>query len=264
MIDFFSKLLGMPVLASENGREVDELIIYIHWLMIALFVGWLAYFIYCIWRFRVSRNPKADHVGARSHASTWIEVVVAGVEVLLLVAFAIPMWARAADVTKFSEKDKADATEIQVIAQQFSWNVRYPGPDKKFGKQSMQLAHEQNMFGVDETDPAAADDIQIVPAAEIHVPIGKPVIAYISSKDVIHSFKIIAMRVTQDAIPGLRIPAWFKPTKEGRYQINCAQLCGVGHTSMSGGFVIVESQEKYDAWLASKAKASAGGATSFE
>lgn len=264
MIDFFSKLLGMPVLASENGREVDELIIYIHWLMIALFVGWLAYFLYCVWRFRASRNPKADHVGARSHASTWIELVVAGVEAVLLVAFAIPMWARAADVTKFSDKDRAEATEIQVIAQQFSWNVRYPGTDKKFGKQSMQLVEEQNMFGVDPADPLGADDIQITPAAEIHVPIGKPVIAHISSKDVIHSFKIIAMRVTQDAIPGLRIPTWFKPTQEGRYQINCAQLCGNGHTSMSGGFLIVESQEKYDAWMAAKAKANAGGSQSFE
>lgn len=260
MIDTFKKLLGMPVLASENGQEVDLLIIYIHWLMIALFVGWLAYFLYCIWRFRASRNPKADHVGARSHASTWIELVVAGVEVVLLVAFAIPMWARAADVTKFSEKDKAEATNVQIIAQQFNWNVRYPGKDGKFGKQSMQLVNEQNMFGVDAADEAGKDDVQVVPAAEIHVPIGKPVVAYISSKDVIHSFKIIAMRVTQDAIPGMRIPVWFKPTQEGRYQINCAQLCGVGHTSMSGGFVIVESQEKYEKWLASKV----GATASFE
>jgi len=260
MIDTFKKLLGMPVLASENGQEVDLLIIYIHWLMIALFIGWLAYFLYCIWRFRASRNPKADHVGARSHASTWLELVVAGVEAVLLIAFAIPMWARAADVTKFSEKDRAEATNIQIIAQQFNWNVRYPGKDGKFGKQSMQLVNEQNLFGVDATDEAGKDDVQIVPSSEIHVPIGKPVVAYISSKDVIHSFKVIAMRVTQDAIPGMRIPVWFKPIKEGRYQINCAQLCGVGHTSMAGGFIIVESQEKYDKWLASKA----GATASFE
>lgn len=264
MIDTFRKILGMPVLASENGHDIDALIVYIHWLMIALFIGWFAYFLYCLFRFRASRNARADHIGARTHASTWIELVVAGVEAVLLVAFAIPMWARAADVTKFTEKDRADATEIQVIGQQFNWNVRYPGADKKFGKQSMQLVNEQNLFGVDPDDPAGADDIQIVPAAEIHVPVNKPVIAYISSKDVIHSFKIIAMRVTQDAIPGLRIPAWFKPTQEGRYQINCAQLCGNGHTSMSGGFIIVESQEKFDAWMAEKAKASAGGAQSFE
>ncbi|TSA40803.1 MAG: cytochrome c oxidase subunit II, partial [Verrucomicrobiales bacterium] len=83
LIAFFSKLLHLPVLASENGKSVDELIIYIHWLMIALFVGWFIYFAYCLWRFRASRNPKADHIGARSHVSSWIEVIVAGIEVFI-------------------------------------------------------------------------------------------------------------------------------------------------------------------------------------
>jgi cytochrome c oxidase subunit 2 len=105
---------------------------------------------------------------------------------------------------------------------------------------------------------AGKDDVQVY--NEIHVPIGKPVIAYISSKDVIHSFKIIAMRVTQDAIPGMQESRLVQADQEGRYQINCAQLCGNGHTSMSGGFVIVESQEKYEKWLASKV----GATASFE
>jgi cytochrome c oxidase subunit 2 len=86
------------------------------------------------------------------------------------------------------------------------------------------------------------------------------VIIFVSSKDVIHSFKIIALRVTQDAIPGLRIPIWFTPTQEGRYQINCAQLCGNGHSTMAQGFLTAESQETYEKWLASKV----GAATSFE
>ncbi len=88
--------------------------------------------------------------------------------------------------------------------------------------------------------PHGKDDIQTL--NEIHVLVNKPVIIYLSSKDVIHSFKIMAMRVCQDAIPGLRIPVWFTPTKIGKYQINCAQLCGHGHSSMSGGFLTVESQ----------------------
>ena len=88
----------------------------------------------------------------------------------------------------------------------------------------------------------------------------KPVIIDISSKDVIHSFKVIALRVTQDAMPGLRIPIWFRPTQEGRFQINCAQLCGNSHSQMSLGFLIVESQAAFDKWLASKV----GAATSFE
>ncbi len=256
LIAFFSKLLHLPVLASENGKPVDELIIYIHWLMILLFVGWFCYFIYCLWRFRASKNPKADHIGARSHASSWIELVVAGIEVVILVGFAIPMWTRANDVTRLPDKDKA--VEIQIVAQQFGWNARYTGKDGKFGAQAMNLVNTDNLFGIDPKDEKGKDDVTVY--NDLHIPVGVPVIAYVSSKDVIHSFKIIAMRVTQDAIPGMRIPCWFKATKEGRYQINCAQLCGNGHASMSGGFVTVESQADYDKWLASKA----GGSTSFE
>ena len=82
------KLLGLPPLASEHGQHVDDLIIYVHWLMIALFVGWLAYFAYVLIRFRRARNPQADYVGVRSHASSYIEGAVALVEGVLLV------WAR--------------------------------------------------------------------------------------------------------------------------------------------------------------------------
>lgn len=256
MMDFFSKLLGLPVLAAESGRRVDELIIFIHWLMIALFVGWFFYFVYCLWKFNARRNPKADHQGVRSHASNYIELVVAGIEVVLLVFVAIPLWARASDVTKIP--DKEGATQIQIMAQQFGWNARYTGKDGQFGRQEMRFVSGENHFGVDPNDEKGKDDVSVY--NDIHVPVGKPVIGYVSSKDVIHSFKVIAFRVTQDAIPGMRIPFWFLPTKEGRYQINCAQLCGNGHSAMSGGFVTVESQAAFEQWLASKA----GGATVLE
>jgi len=256
-----SKLLGLPVLASEHGQEVDNLIIYVHWLMIVLFVGWVAYFAYTLFRFHHTRNPKADYFGVRNHASNWIEGAVALVEGILLVAVAVPFWAKA--VEKFPKE--SESTRIQVVAQQFAWNVRYPGKDGEFGKQDMEYVTSDNVFGVDPKDPKGKDDIQTL--NEIHVPLvkgadgnNKPVIIYISSKDVIHSFKVIALRVTQDAIPGMRIPIWFRPTTEGRFQINCAQLCGNGHSQMSNGFLVVESQEKFEKWLASKA----GAATSFE
>ncbi|SRR6266568_5881933 len=256
MMEFCEKLLGLPVLAGENGRAVDDLIIYIHWLMVALFIGWFGYFVYCLWRFNARRNPKADHHGVRSHASNYIELAVAGIEVVLLVGFAIPMWAKASDVTKLP--NAKEATRIQIVGQQFAWNARYAGKDGEFGKQDMALVSGNNAFGVDPKDANGKDDVQVL--NEIHVPIGKPVICYVGSKDVIHSFKIIALRVTQDAIPGMRIPCWFKPIKEGRYQINCAQLCGNGHSSMAVGFLVVESQENFEKWLASKS----GGATELE
>ena len=260
MIDLFSKLLGLPPIAAEYGGQVDRLIIYIHWLMLALFVGWFGYFLYAIWRFNAKRNPKADHHGVRSHISSYMELAIVVVEVFLLVAFAIPMWGFASDVTRMSPENKKDAVTIHIVAQQFQWNVRYPGKDGKFGKQDMKFVTDANLFGIDPTDEAGKDDVQLAPAPQIHLPVNRACIVYLTSKDVIHSFKVIAMRVTQDAIPGIRIPTWFKPTKEGMYQINCAQLCGVGHSAMSGGFLVVESQEKYDAWLASKASGAAESA----
>src|SRR5580765_3754748 len=248
------KILGLPVLASTHGKDVDNLIIYVHWLMIVLFVGWFAYFVYTLFRFHRSRNPKADYVGVKSHASNYIEGAVALIEGVLLIGVAIPLWAKAAD--KFPPENQS--TVIQIVGQQFNWSARYPGKDGKFGKQDMRLVTAENIFGVDPKDENGKDDAQVM--HEVHVVVNKPVICYISSRDVIHSFKIIAMRVTQDAIPGLRIPIWFVPTKEGRYQINCAQLCGNSHSAMTAGTLVVESQADFDKWVASKV----GGATSFE
>jgi cytochrome c oxidase subunit 2 len=254
MKEWFSKLLGMPPLASSNGQDVDDLIIYVHWLMIALFVGWIIYFFYALYRFSSARNPKADYHGVRNHASSYIELAVAAVEAVLLIFIAVPLWAKAVD--KFPPA--SESTVVQIVAQQFAWNVRYAGPDGIFGRQDMKFVASDNVFGVDPGDPHGKDDIQVL--NEVHVPIGKPVIIYLSSKDVIHSLKIIAMRVCQDAIPGLRIPVWFTPTREGRYQINCAQLCGNGHAAMTHGYLIVESQADFEKWIASKS----GAATSFE
>ena len=229
--------------------------------MIALFVGWLVYFAYVLFRFHRSRHPRADYVGVRSHASNYIEGAVALVEGVLLVGLAVPLWARAVDKLP----KESESTVIQVVAQQFAWNVRYPGKDGVFGRQDMRWVTSDNVFGVDPNDPHGKDDVQTL--NEIHVPLVKaadgdfkPVIIYISSKDVVHSFKIIALRVMQDAIPGMRIPVWFRPTRAGRFQINCAQLCGNGHSSMTQGFLVVESQAAFEKWLASKA----GAATSFE
>jgi len=253
MIDQFKKLLGIPPLASEHGHDVDVLIIYIHWLMIALFVGWIAYFAYALFRFHQKRNPKADYIGVKSHASSYIELIVAGVEAVLLIFFAIPLWAKA--VEKFPTE--AESITVQVVGQQFQWNMRYAGKDGVFGKQEMRFVTGNNPFGVSPDDANGKDDVQLM--EEMHAVVNKPVIVYVSSKDVIHSFKIIAMRVTQDAIPGLRIPLHFTPNKEGRYQINCAQLCGSGHATMSRGTLIVESQAAFDEWLSKQTPGSTGG-----
>lgn len=262
---FMSKLMQLPLLASEHGRDVDKLILYLHYLMILLFIGWSAYFLYAILRFRKSRHPKADYVGTTTHASTWVEVGVAVAEMVLLFGMAVPYWAKAAD--KFP--DPKTSTNMRIIARQFNWQARYAGVDNEFGKQDVRLVSGQNPMGLLAMDPKraaedpAGQDDRISPLQEIAVPVDKDVIVHLSSLDVIHSFKVVPLRVTQDANPGMSIPFHFKPTITNTYQIQCSQLCGNGHYSMKGFFRVL-SQAEYDEWLGSKTAAAAKGAVSFE
>src|SRR2546430_6296734 len=243
---FKHKLLDLPYLASRHGEHVDDLIVYVHGLMAVLFVGWLAYFLYAIFRFRKSKHPRADYVGVKSHVSNWIEGGVAVVEAILLLGFAVPLWAKV--VTK--PPSEKESTVIHVLAKQFNWNAHYAGPDGIMGRQDPALAAKsggQDPFGIERTtDPNAKDDVVVM--NNIVVPVNKPVVVHVTGLDVIHSFAIRSMRVCQDAIPGLSIPTWFTPTKEGEYRITCAQLCGVGHYSMYGTLKVV-SQAEFDKWL---------------
>jgi cytochrome c oxidase subunit 2 len=260
------KLLFLPELASAHGGDLDRLTFYIHILMAILFVGWATYFVVALVKFRASANPVANPEGVQSHASSYIEVAVVVAEAVLLLGFSVPLWA--ARVDQFPAD--ADATRVRVIAQQFAWNVHYPGPDGIFGKTDIkQLDSQANPIGLDKNDPAAKDDFTTV--NQLHLPVNKPVIVYLSSLDVIHSFGLQEMRVKQDAIPGLVTPVWFEPTitsddmrkKKGddkwNYEISCAQLCGLGHYRMKG-FVTIDTAEQYAAWSAEQTKAAAESA----
>ncbi len=256
MNDWFAyNILCLPQRAATGAKPIDDLMVYVHYLMLVLFVGWSIYFLYVLWRFNARRNAVADHEGSTSKIPKYTEIAVVLAEAVLLIGVAIPIWGKSVD--KFPDPMDKNTTVVQIMAQQFAWHARYPGLDGKFGLQNMKLIADSNVFGVDPADPAGKDDVQVF--NEIHVPIGKPVLIYLSSKDVIHSLKLVAMRVTQDAIPGLRIPLTFTPTKLGRFQIECAQLCGNGHAAMAGGFIVVQSQTDFDAWLQSKSGSAAGG-----
>jgi len=96
------RYFGLPTIsASTQGPAIDDINVWVHWLMALLFVGWGAFFIYTLFRFRESKNPKADYHGIRSHFSSYLEAVVGVIEVALLLGFAIPIWAsRVNDVPK--------------------------------------------------------------------------------------------------------------------------------------------------------------------
>jgi cytochrome c oxidase subunit 2 len=185
--------------------------------------------------------------------ASYIEWGVALVELVLIVAFAIPAWAARVDAFP----SEGESTVVRVVAEQFQWSVHYPGADGQFGRTDIKLVAADNPLGLDRSDPAAKDDFNSI--NQLALPVNKPAIIHLSSKDVIHSFSLIQMRVKQDTVPGESIPVWFTPTLTGDWEINCSQLCGLGHYRMRG-FYSIKSQADYDAWLKETAAAELGTA----
>src|ERR1051325_1877462 len=186
-----------PVQASTHAAEVDQMTVLVHWLMLVLFVGWGLFFLYVLFRFRRSANPKASYTGAKGKISKGLEVAVAVVEVILLVFYAIPAWAKR--VKAFPAEN--EAVVVKVVGEQFAWNVQYPGPDGKFGRTAVRLVAPDNPLGLDRSDPAAKDDVTTI--NQLNLPVDRPILVHLSTKDVIHSFGLYEMRVKQDAIPGM-------------------------------------------------------------
>jgi cytochrome c oxidase subunit 2 len=236
------KYLMLPVQASTHAASLDEMTALVHWLMLILFVGWGVFFVFVLVRFRKKANPRADYAGAKGKFAKSTEVAVAIIEVVLLVGYAIPAWA----VRVKTLPSESEAVVVRVVAEQFAWNIHYPGPDGMFGRTDPKLVNADNPLGLDRSDPNAKDDITTI--NQLNLPIDRPVLVHLSSKDVIHSFAVYEMRVKQDAIPGMSIPVWFIPNRAGEYEIACSQLCGLGHFRMRG-FVTIQSAEAFKKWF---------------
>ncbi|HNO79468.1 MAG TPA: cytochrome c oxidase subunit II [Phycisphaerae bacterium] len=307
----------LPPDISEHGSQIDIIIKYLHWFMAILFVAWGSYFLYCLVRFRAGANPKATYGDAKAKPSKVAEIVVIVIEAALLVGFSIPVWA----YYRSEPPTNADnPLTVRVVAQQFAWNIHYPGKDGVFGKTRPELVDEAlNPIGLVDAseDPAAGDDY--VSVNIFHAPKGRDILVRLSSKDVIHSFAVPLLRVKQDAVPGMEIPIWFKAEKtneeaqemmkrafelpasaegaeaerfikENRLRvtmadygsvpkgatlnaehlktliaagttsvelapgfpvnIQCAQLCGLGHYRMKGQMKIYEPED-FEAWYSS-------------
>jgi len=234
---------GLPIDISTNGFEIDRLIWVLHIFMAVLFIGWFLFLMYSIFRFRERPGHKAAYKTNHFKTPTYLEIGVALFEVLLLCAFSFPIWHEVRQ--EFPSKDSS--IELRVVAEQFAWNIHYPGKDGVFGKTDSRLMNASNSLGLDPKDPAGKDDVTTL--NQLHIPVNTPVIVHLSSKDVIHCFALPVMRVKQDVVPGQSTPIWFEAKQTGDFEIACAQLCGLGHYRMRGYF-IVDSKEKFDSWMA--------------
>ena len=234
----------LPPLASEHGAGIDFMLRYLLVSVGTMFLignAVLGYFV-----FRFSRASKVTVL-----RSTWKQErkwLIIPLGVLLVVGeggvifLGLPVWAK-----YYAAAPPADSLVIEVLAEQFVWNIRYPGADGAFGKSRPELYAFDNPTGLDDQDPAAQDDI--VTLSRIVLPVNRPVHIRLKSKDVLHSFFLPYQRVKQDAVPGMTIRLWFVPTVTGQYELACAELCGSAHYNMRG-IVTVVSEAEFEQWYA--------------
>ncbi|UCE03322.1 MAG: cytochrome c oxidase subunit II [Candidatus Latescibacterota bacterium] len=221
----------LPQDVSSYGHQVDGVIQLIFWIVGIWFVAALGILLFFAVRYRRSNSPRAAYAPARSLRS--MSFVLIPVVLVLLFDLAIDTAStRAWDHIKV-EMPPAGQT-IRVIGKQYVWDFVHPGLDGELD---------------------TADDIK--ETNTLHVPVDTVVRFQLEAEDVIHSFFVPNLRLKQDAVPGRSITGWFEATREGTYQILCAELCGIGHTNMRG-WLQVHSQQGYREWLAEQSPESGG------
>ncbi len=218
--------LHLPEQASTYAHEIDAIWHLIAWITGIIFVIVEALLLFFLWKYRHREGRQAHY----THGNNRLEVIWTIVPALICVMIALlsrRIW------EEIKERMPNDALEIHVQAEQFAWNIRYAGADGKFD---------------------TADDVLTL--NQLHFPVGKPVVATLTSKDVIHSFFLPEFRVKQDAVPGMHTRIWFEGNRVGNWEIACAELCGLGHFRMKG-FVTVDTPEDFQKWMAEQIAAQA-------
>ena len=231
-----------PVVGSLHGDGVQLMLDYTLTVTGALFV---AGHLVLAWLIARAARPRPDAGTPAPRRERLIGLVPAVLMAVVaeggVLALGLPVWAR------YYGPPPADALRVEVVARQFFWAVRYPGPDGQFGATAARLIDPDNPIGLDRSDPAAADDLLLL--NELYLPKDRAVRVLLRSTDVIHSFNVPELRVKQNAVPGMGIEVWFTPTRTGRYELACNQICGLGHYRMRG-FVEVKEGPDFERWLA--------------
>ena len=247
-------ILGVP--ASNHGVLVDRMLYVTLGITFIVFVGTQIALFWFAYKYQESDERKAYYF-PHNNKLEFIWTIIPAITLTVLVGFGIFYW------FKITGPAPKDAMVVEVTGKQFGWMFRYPGADGELGKKYFKNVNAAtgNPLGQLWDDPANQDDIFV--EQEMHLVVNKPVQLVIGSQDVIHDVGLAHFRLKMDAVPGTPTTMWFTPTyttkemkeKTGNpdftYEISCDQMCGKGHWSMRGT-IIVETQEEFDAWMASK------------
>jgi cytochrome c oxidase subunit II len=227
---------------ASNWHYIDNTILITFWITGAVFVAVVLFMAYCVYKFRHQPGRQATYEPENRRLEWWLTVIT-GIGVAAMLTPGLFVWQQFVTVPD-------DATDIEVMGQQWQWTFRLPGPDGKLGLADMRLVSPDNPMGLSREDSAAQDDV-VVEGGELRLPVGKPVKALLRSIDVIHNFYVPEMRAKMDLVPGQVSYIWFTPTRTGTFEILCAELCGIAHSQMRGTVVVQELSE-YRTWLDSR------------
>lgn len=203
------------------------------------FIAITVFMALAIMRYRHKEGARAHYQPESKKLEFWL-IVVTSIGIAAMLAPGLVVYNDFIRVPK-------EAYELEVVAQQWQWTYRFPGQDGKLGKSDIKFVDATNPLGIDPMDPAGQDDV-LIKNNEIRLPLNRPVKVLLRSKDVLHDFYIPQIRSKMDMVPGMVSYFWFTPTKTGKYEVLCAEFCGVGHYNMRGQ-MIVEEQGAFDQWL---------------
>ena len=225
---------------ASNWAMVDFTVDITLWVTGVVFVAVNLFMATCIIKFRHKKESRAKYEPENKKLETWLTLLTT-VGVAAMLTPGLLVWAKFVNVPE-------DAHEVEAIGQQWHWTYRFPGDDGKFGEVRAELITMDNPFGMVPEDPRGQDDV-LVFNPEVHVPIDRPVKFLLRSKDVLHDFAVAQFRVKMDLIPGMQTFLWLTPTKAGRFEVLCEELCGIAHHTMRGAVVVTE-QAHFESWLA--------------
>ncbi len=227
---------------ASNWSRIDDTIDITLWVTGFVFVAINLFMAYAIIRYRHRKDARPAEYDPENKKLEWVLTIFTTIGVAAMLAPGLLVWAKFVDVPD-------DALEVEAVGQQWHWSYRLPGEDGQFGNADTRLVSTANPFGLDPADPLGQDDV-LVSAAEIHLPVDQPVRFWLRSKDVLHNFTVAQFRVKMDLVPGMVTHMWLTPTRTGRFEVLCEELCGIAHHAMRGA-VIVEERDAFDAWVAS-------------
>lgn len=225
---------------ASNWGTIDRTIDITFWVTGIVFILINLFMAYAIIKYRYKKDARAKYEPENKKLEYWLTGITAG-GVALMLAPGLFVWAEFVNVPE-------DAHVVEAVGQQWHWSYRYPGADGNFGEVDAERITMDNPFGIDPADPNGQDDL-VVAHPEAHILLDQPVKFLLRSKDVLHDFAVAQFRVKMDLVPGTQTYLWLTPTKAGRFELLCEELCGIAHHTMRGA-IIVDERADYDAWIA--------------